>query len=393
MKEIYLDNAATTKPLPKVVEVINEYLTKKWHNPSSQSSAAININGDIEAVRKLIKRDIGAAPEDDIIFTSGGSEANCLAIEGFLKYYTEMDRDSFFVDVSATEIEHSSIIKCIKNWGDTVDVTVNKSGEINFADLELYCRSISNIKGHFLISIQFANNEIGTIQDIKVISKMVHEVGGLLHVDAVQAYPSVKIDVNELGIDMMSVSGHKFGCPKGIGFLYKKACVDIDPIIYGSQNKGLRGGTENVPYIMGMGKTVEMLMEKRSENTHYTYDLWKYLEFQLKEHHIGSLLASPQHRLSTIFPIAFFDEGFTAEGLMYYLNIYGIHVSVGAACDSSSGESSHVLKAIGLSENKSKQVLRVSFSPDNTKEDINELVKRMIEYKAIVKGDARGVIK
>ena len=195
--------------------------------------------------------------EDEIYFTSGGSESNNWAIQGFVNY---CHKHNLRPAIITTPIEHKSIIECVKN----VDayyyfIGVDKYGFVNEKQLEECLISAKELEYTTLVSIQMANNEIGTIQLMGSLSQIIHRYGAIFHTDAVQAFGKMRIDVNYYGIDLMSVSGHKIGCPKGIGFLYKRNGIEIEPLIYGTQENGMRGGTENVPYIIGMGKTIELL--------------------------------------------------------------------------------------------------------------------------------------
>ena len=257
---IYLDNAATTKPKKEVVEAMMPYLMDKWHNPSALYSKASKIKKDVESARKTIGKFINANG-NEIFFTSSGSESNCWAIQGFVNHCIARGKNPCVI---TSIIEHKSVIECVDHLNNinVHYIGVDKNGFINISQLRnMLFHAATICEEEVLVSIQFANNEIGTIQHIKEIAEEVHRFGGVFHTDAVQAFGHVQIDVKDLDVDMLTASGHKVGCPKGIGILYKKDSVSINPLIYGSQMDGMRGGTENVPYIIGMAKAVELLQE------------------------------------------------------------------------------------------------------------------------------------
>ena len=225
---IYIDNSATTKPKPEVVAAIMKCLTDDWGNPSSIHRMGQNAKAIVDDARKAVADLIGAKPSE-IIFTSGACEANSLAICGLLKQgdYT----------LITTNIEHKSIMNIADDYYIKSQICVDKNGFIDLNQLEY---AVKTVYGKPIVSVQYANNEIGIIQDMQEISRIVHECGGILHTDATQIIPDRKIDVT--GIDMMSFSGQKFGAPKGIGILYVRDGIDLSPIIYGSQEKSRRGG-------------------------------------------------------------------------------------------------------------------------------------------------------
>lgn len=243
---IYLDNAATTKIRPEVRDIIDTAL-ELYGNPSSLYTIGQTSKRVIDESRNIIAKHINCA-DNEIIFTSSGSEADNLALKSF--YFAHINDCT----IITTTIEHKAIINScgfLERLGATIQyVNVDSFGQVDLTELDRLCR---NAKGKLLVSIQYANNEIGTIQDIKAISEIVHKYNGILHTDAVQAFPEIQIDVRKLGTDMMSVSGHKFGIPKGIGFLYKNRDVEIEPLIHGGQQEyELRAGTENIAYIVGI---------------------------------------------------------------------------------------------------------------------------------------------
>lgn len=373
MKEnMYLDAAATTRPEAKVVEAMMPYFIDKWHNPSSLYGAASKIKKDVEKARWTIGTFIGA-DGNEIFFTSGGSESNCWAIKGFVDNCISKGKTP---SVITSVVEHKSILSCVENLNnvDVHYITVDNDGFINIELLKSVLRAVVYDGLVPIVSIQFANNEIGTIQHIKEISRIAHEYGAVFHTDAVQAFGYLDINVKDLDIDMLSASGHKIGAPKGIGFLYKKNKIDIKPIIYGSQMGSLRGGTENVPYIIGMAKAVELIQKDED------YDLRLSV---LRNNFISQLKAfgckvngSLDERLPNNINVTF-KQNVTGESLLYTLDLDNIMISTGSACNSHSTELSYVLKAIGLSNEDAMKTIRISLPHDITYDDIECVINKI----------------
>lgn len=367
---VYLDNAATTKPKREVIAETVKYLEEKWHNPSSLYMDADAVKEDIENARNVVADSINAKG-NEIFFTSGGSESNCWAIDGFVKNKLNNYQIPYVI---TSEIEHHSIIECVEDQKIAVTefIGVNDKGVVSINDLDEVLKIIVE-EGvdpeNILVSIQFANNEIGTIQDIKAISELVHKYGAVFHTDAVQAFGHIPIDVDEMGIDMLSASGHKIGAQKGIGFLYIKNGIKISPIIYGTQMDGMRGGTENVPGIMGMAKAVELMdcteeAIKKISNTR-DYFISGLCAIGCKSN--GSINRLPNN-INVILP-----NNINAESFLYVMDLEGIMIGTGSACNSHSVEESHVLKAIGMGE-ESKSVIRLTFNSNMTKECVDEVI-------------------
>ena len=385
LQNIYLDTSATTQPRKEVIAEITKYMTNKWYNPSSLYSPSKEVKNNIEEVRCKVAKSINAEP-NEIFFTSGGSESNSMAILGLLNSNkVEIQK------VITSGLEHSSIVKLLESKTNQVSVDIVKchtNGKIDLSDLITKLESIKSngLNRKTLVTIQFANNEIGTIQDIKTISDLVHmtDKNFILHTDAVQAYGHIPIDVKELDVDMLSVSGHKIGCPKGIGFLYIKENIQhfIEPIIYGTQEQGLRGGTENVPYIMGLGKAIEYLNYDNSEliskRKYFENGLIK-LGFEIN----GSDNKLPNNISATYAPP--FD--FNNESLIYILDMFGIYISSGSACNSTQIKPSLVLKNIGLTDNLIAKTIRITMPPDITKEQINYVLTKIEESIMILQLD------
>lgn len=361
---IYLDNAATTKPFPEVVATVNNTLTRVWGNANSPYLLGREANQVVCDCRKRLAETIGADTEE-IYFTSGGSEANSWAIKGFDGY-----------KIITTPIEHHSILNAVKDK-DVYYLSVNNIGLIDLRELR---RVLEVEKKPCLVSIQYVNNETGVCQDIYNIGKICKEYGAIFHTDAVQAYSHFcyYIDVDQLKIDMMSVSGHKFGAPTGIGFLYIRKGIDIKPLINGGeQNFGLRGGTDNVAYIKGMCLAAEIIYENHSRDYHHIHTLQCHLIDKLYDS-IKLFKTSPINLTHGIVSITI--SGMDAAGLIEYLSLKEIYISSGSACSSNSGEPSHVLKAIGYSDEDAASTIRVSFSADNTHEETDTFIDAVVEY-------------
>lgn len=369
--DIYLDNAATTKPKQEVIESMMPYFNEKWHNPSSLYSVSASIKNDIENARKVVGNFINAKA-NEIFFTSSGSEGNCWAIQGFVNQCISNGQTPSII---TSVIEHKSIVSCVENLNvDSHYIGVNQSGCIDFDMLEnvLKFLSTNHSDNKILVSIQFANNEIGTIQWIKEIAEMAHKYGAIFHTDAVQAFGHISIDVKELGIDMMTASGHKIGTPKGVGFLYKKNDIEIKPLIYGSQMDNMRGGTENVPYIIGMATAVKILDREMKNNYIDIFNLRGYMFEKLCAlgcKFNGSMFNRLPNNISVTFP-----QNITGESLIYLLDTCGIYMSTGSACNSRSVEPSYVLKAIGLSDQEAMRTVRISLHNNITIEQIDKVI-------------------
>lgn len=359
---IYLDNAATTKPKQAVVDAINECLINTWGNPSSLHTLGKEAKNVVDENRKIVADFIGAKPEE-IIFTSGACEANSLAICGYLNCHDDR--------LITTGIEHKSIMEISKEEKyNTIVIPVDSKGVVDLQYLENALQAFPFEKP--LVSIQYANNEIGTIQDMKRISEIVHYYGGVIHTDATQMIPDRKIDVT--GIDMMSFSGQKLGAPKGIGVLYVRDGIKLEPIIYGLQENSRRGGTENVPYIAGLGAAVKHLQ-------YPTGEVRNYFARQALERIPESCLvgATDYRRLKNNASICF--RGISGELLLLMLNERGIYASAGSACNH---EPSHVLKAVGLSDEDIGSTVRFTFG-DQTKDDVDFVVDNLVEIVGILR--------
>lgn len=369
---IYLDLASTTKPKQEVVEAMLPYLIDMWQNPSSLYNESVKIKKDIEAARDTIGKFIGANG-DEIFMTSGGSESNCWAIQGFINRHRRRHKD---ITVITSAIEHKSIMECVKHMNvDVHYVGVDKNGFIDMRLLEILLHEAYLESNEIIASIQFANNEIGTIQNIRSIAELVHKYDGVFHSDAVQAVGQTPIDVKELGVDLLSCSGHKLHASKGVGFLYKRNGVEIDPLIYGSQMDGMRGGTESVAHIIGMAKAIE-LCDIKDDNLDDMCKKRDYFIGCLEEKFGCKLNGHCSQRLANNINVTF-PQNITGESLLYMLDLSGIQISTGSACNSKEIKPSYVLKAIGLTDEEAMKTIRISISDDITYEEIDYVIEEI----------------
>lgn len=375
-KLIYLDNAATTKTAPEVLDAMLPYFSEYYGNPSSIYDFAQKSKEAVTKGRQQIADALNTRKED-IYFTAGGSEADNWALKATFEAYKSKGNH-----IITTKIEHHAILHTCeyleKERGAKITyLDVDENGVVRLDELE---KAIT--PETILISVMFANNEIGTIQPIKEIGEIAKEHGIIFHTDAVQAYAHVPINVDEYHIDMLSVSGHKFNGPKGIGFLYIRTGLKLRSFIHGgSQERKRRGGTENVPGIVGMGKAVEIAMANLAERTAYEVELRDYLINRvLSEVPYVRLNGHRTNRLPNNANFAFqFIEG---ESLLIMLDMQGICGSSGSACTSGSLDPSHVLLAIGLPHEIAHGSLRLTLSEETTKEDIDftvDEIKKIVE--------------
>lgn len=387
--QLYLDSAATAKPNKEVLEAVMPYLTDNFYNPSSIYSNGVKVRRAIDNARESIAGFINANT-DEIFFTSGSSESNCWAIQGYLLAGV---MDISTTSIVTTKIEHKSIMECVdamERFGNATyycDVTyldVDKDGFVNMEQLESVFKDREEPDYYdIFVSIQLANNEVGTIQNIKAISDVIHKYGGVLHVDATQAFGQIPIDVKAMGIDMLSASAHKLeGGFKGVGLLYKKKDIEIQPIIYGSQNAGLRGGTENVAGIVGFAKAVELASEEMEDKLALSVKR-DYFINELTRNGC-KLNGASVHRLPNNINVML-PEGIGSEELLYMLDLDDIQCSAGSACNSHSKKPSYVLKAIGLTDEQAARSVRFTISSDITYEAIDYVVEKIVKIMKIIR--------
>ena len=373
-KFLYLDNAATTKIAPEVLEAMLPYFTEKFGNPSSVYTFAAGNKEVVDVQRDRIAATLGAK-SNEIYFTAGGSEADNWALKATAEAYRDKGNH-----IITTKIEHHAILHTAqyleKNGYEVTYLDVDEDGKVLLEDLKKAIRPET-----ILISVMFANNEIGTIEPIKEIGQIAHEHGILFHTDAVQAYGQLPINVDECHIDMLSASGHKLNGPKGIGFLYIRKGVKIRSFIHGgAQERKRRAGTENVPGIVGIGTAAKRAADTREERTASEVEVRDYLiDRVLKEIPYSRLNGHRTDRLPNNANFSFrFIEG---ESLLIMLDGKGICASSGSACTSGSLDPSHVLLAIGLPHEIAHGSLRLTINEEITKEDIDYVVENL---KAII---------
>lgn len=371
-KLLYLDNAATTKTAPEVVEAMLPYFTEKFGNPSSVYSFAAANKEVINQQRDAIAEMIGAK-SNEIYFTGGGSESDNWALKCTAEAYANKGNH-----IITTKIEHHAILHTAeyleKRGFEVTYLDVDEDGKVKLDDLKAAIRPTT-----ILISVMFANNEIGTIQPIKEIGEIAHEHGILFHTDAVQAFGQLPINVDECHIDMLSASGHKFNGPKGIGIMYIRTGVKIRSFIHGgAQERKRRAGTENVPGIVGYGAAAERAVRTMKERTAKEIELRDYLINRLTtEIPYSRLNGDRVKRLPNNVNVSFqFIEG---ESMLLMLDQNGICGSSGSACTSGSLDPSHVLLAIGVPHEVAHGSLRLTLSDETTKEDLDFVVEKLKE--------------
>lgn len=373
---IYLDHGATTPIKKEVLEEMLPYLTEQYGNPSSLYSFARKSKRAVEKARSQVADAINAK-KSEIYFTSGGTESNNWAIKGAAYYYKNKGKH-----IITSSIEHHSVLntcKALEKEGFEITyLPVDEYGKISIEELKKAIR-----KETILISLMTANNEIGTIEPIAEIGKIAKENNILLHTDAVQAAGSIPIDVEELGVDLLSISAHKFYGPKGVGVLYIRKGTNTKIILDGgAQEKGRRGGTENVAAIVGMGKAIELAKENlREYSKRMCYLRDEAISRILKRIPNAFLNGDTIDRLPGNVNITFPEK--EAESMILKLDKKGFAVSGGSACASGSLEPSHVLKAIGLSHQMAQCSLRFTFGEENTIEEVEELVKILEEVCSV----------
>lgn len=374
-KIIYLDNAATTRTAPEVLDAMIPYFTEKYGNPSTVYSIGSQNKDVITKQREIIAEALGAQ-SNEIYFTAGGSESDNWVLKATADAYAGKGNH-----IITTKIEHHAILHSCeyleKKGIEVTYVGVDENGVVDLEELKAAIRPTT-----ILISVMFANNEIGTIQPIREIGEIAHEHGILFHTDAVQAFGQIPIDVDACHIDMLSASGHKLNGPKGIGFLYIRKGVKIRSFVHGgAQERKRRAGTENVPGIVGMGAAVERAMRTMETRTAKERKLRDYLIERIEtEIPYCRLNGDRTNRLPNNVNFSFrFIEG---ESLLIMLDMKGICASSGSACTSGSLDPSHVLLAIGLPHEIAHGSLRMTLGEETTREDLDYTVDTLKEIVA-----------
>lgn len=366
-KRIYVDNAATTKLAPEVFDSMKPYLTDFFGNPSSIYEEARTAKKAIETAREQVASAIGASPKE-IYFTGSGSESDNWAIRSTAK--TLKSKGNHII---TTAVEHHAVLHTCqdleKQGYEVTYLPVDNDGKVSPADVKAAIKDTT-----ILITVMFANNEIGTLMPIAEIAKIAKEAGVLFHTDAVQAVGMIPINVHDLGVDMLSLTGHKFHGPKGSGALFVRSGVKLASFITGgAQERARRAGTENVAGIVGLGKAIELATSNIPQKAGYLSALRDaYIKKVLERIPYSRLNGHPTDRLPGNANISFeFIEG---EGLLLLLDMNGIAASSGSACTSGSLDPSHVLLAIGLKHEQAHGSLRTSFDTENTMDDIDKIV-------------------
>ncbi len=384
-KLIYMDNAATTKIHPDVLDSMLPFLKEKYGNPSSIYSLGHESREAIESARKEVAKAIGAST-NEIFFTSGGSESDNWGIKGIA--FGNQDKGKHII---TTSIEHHAVLhtcEYLEKYGFEITyLPVKSNGIVDIKDLKKAIR-----KDTILISVMFANNEIGTIQPIKEIGALAKEKGIYFHTDAVQAIGNISIDVKELNIDLLSLSAHKFNGPKGVGVLYIKKGTQISNMIHGgSQESNMRAGTENVANIVGLGTAIKLATKDIEKKNTYVSQLRDYLiQGILKEIPDTIVNGDIQNRLAGNVNICFkYIEG---ESILLLLDNLGVCGSSGSACTSGSLEPSHVLLALGLPHEIAHGSLRLTLSKENRKDEIDfvlsklpDIIKKLRDMSPLIK--------
>lgn len=374
MNTIYLDNNATTKTDEEVVKAMMPYLLDNYGNPSSIYKLGRENRKVVEDSREKIAEILNCKP-DEIYFTSGGSESDNTAIRGIAYSYKNKGNH-----IITSKIEHPAVLetcKLLEKEGFEVSyIGVGENGIINLEELKNAIRPTTT-----LITIMFANNEIGTIEPIEEIGKIARKHNIYFHTDAVQAMGNLKIDVQRMNIDALSMSAHKFYGPKGVGALYVREGIEFDKQQEGGhQERDKRAGTENVAGIVGLGKAIELAYENIDEYNKKLLNLREYYINQVEEN-ISNIRINGHrtNRLPGNANISFLNMD--GEEILFDLDEAGICGSAGSACNSGSGEPSHVLTAIGLPKEAAGTALRITFGEQNTKEDVDYLVNTLINME------------
>lgn len=378
---IYFDNAATTRALDEVADKVKYMLLENFGNPSSQNMAGVNAENEVIKARKIIAASINAEP-DEIYFTSGGTESDNWAIFGTAKGYIRSGKHMI-----TTAIEHPAVLQPMreleKNGWDITILGVDEKGYINIDELKAAIREDT-----VLVSTILINNETGTIQNAEEISKAIKSVNPhtLYHVDAVQAYGKYPINVKKMGIDMLSVSGHKVHGPKGVGFFYMKKGLKVKPIIFGGgHERGMRSGTENTPSIVGLAEAVKIDMAEMDKAVEHV----KLVKKTLAEGILNSIpmtyINGPSIEEGSPYVLNIGFEGLRSEVLLHSLEEKEIYVSAGSACNSKKKGASTVLSALGIDEKRIEGAIRFSFCRYNTVEEAEQCIEILKEKAAFLR--------
>ena len=368
MKRVYLDNAATTRLLPEVLEEMVPYMTELYGNPSSPHDFGQKAASGLSKARQQVADAINADPSE-IIFMSGGSEADNTAIRGIAERYSKKGKH-----IITTAVEHHAVLHTCqlleRNGYEVTYLPVDEYGMVTVDQVREAMRPDT-----VLVTVMFANNEVGTIMPIAEIGALCHEKGVYFHTDAVQAVGHLPIDVKAMHIDMLSVSAHKFHGPKGVGALYVRRGIVLPPLIYGgAQERNRRAGTENVPGIVGMGKAIEMALDGLDEKAERMKALRDRLIRELPER-IPEIKLNGHPTVRLPNNVNFSIKYIEGESILLMLDLNGIAASSGSACTSGSLDPSHVLLAMGLTHEIAHGSVRMTLSDETTEEDIEKVLE------------------
>lgn len=379
---VYLDNNATTRTDPSVVQAMLPFFAEQFGNASSAHAFGRQVTGAIRQARRSVQALLGAAHDDEIVFTSGGTESNNAAIISALA--TQEERD----EIVTTSVEHQAILALVeqlsKRSGVKVHlIAVDSRGRL---DLEAFRSALGPRTA--IASVMWANNETGTIFPVERLAGWTRACGALFHTDAVQAIGRVPMDLKASEIDMLSISGHKLHGPKGIAALYLRKGTKFRPLIWGgAQERRRRGGTENVPGIVGLGKAAELAAERLDRERVRVAALRDHLEQSILQNGHCKVLGDHCNRLPNTTNIAF--EGLEGEAIVHHLNRAGIAASLGSACSSGAMEPSHVLRAMHVPASSLRGAVRFSLSHETTTEEIDQVVRALSDILARLRGMSR----
>ena len=371
---IYLDNCATTKPRKEVIDVMMEALTDNFANPSSLHSLGHSAEKKVEEARKNVAKLVNASP-NEIYFTSGGTEDNNIALHGLIKKNKRRGNK-----IITSSIEHASVIDQLKHYKEEgfeiVEISVDRHGNLNIEEL------INEVdENTIVVSLFHINNEVGSINDIENIVKKVKSKNKnvLIHVDGVQAFGKIKVDLKQLNCDTYSMSGHKIYAPKGTGALYVKNGLKIDSLVIGGgQEDGLRSGTENVPGILGLGKAAEITFRDFNKEHEHVIETKKDLIDKINDNFDDFEFNQAENSSPYIVSVSF--RNVRAEVLLHFLETEEIYISTASACTSNGTHKSHVLDAIGLDSKLSEGTIRICLSKDINREDIDVFIEALKKY-------------
>ena len=383
--DVYFDNSATTKVLAPVADLVMQVMTEDYGNPSAKHGKGMRAEQYIKEAAEIIAGTLKVSPKE-IVFTSGGSESNNMAL-----IETAMANRRAGNHIISTAIEHASVynpLAYLEEQGFEVTyLPVDHNGHISLEDLERAVR-----RETILVSVMYVNNEIGAVEPVEEIAKLIHKINPaiLFHVDAIQAYGKFVIRPKRQGIDLLSVSGHKIHAPKGIGFLYVDSRVKIKPLIYGGgQQRGLRSGTENVPGIAGLGAAAREMYRDHSERLKRMYEIKDYMISRLGEVEGTTVNSLPGDQSAPQIVSASFS-GVRSEVLLHALEEKGIYVSSGSACSSNHPAVSGTLKGIGVKKELLDSTLRFSFGVFNTKDEVDYCISVLQELLPVLRRYQRG---